>query len=219
MSSRSNSILDNQNAATKTFNVPELLEIILDNVEIQEIMTLWQVSRSTRAIIESSSKLQKRLSLETNLSGSKSEMPFESCLTGLPSHFRCFQYPWGALRPFGIRATCYLTKDKRLPRIGSRYRSMFIAQPPPKEVRAYVSPSLDPQDTKKFELTTPLFSDERFTGIVSSTDGLRIGDLFDSAQEMTANYENRPFCDHPEKGWRLCFAYLYDDPKAFWADE
>ena len=122
---------DMQSAKTRVFSIPELLELILDNIEIPDIMTMFQLSHSMNAFLLGSSKQQSRLPLKASHAMSKNEFPFEACLARMPSSFRCWKHTPGALwiPDHRIQASYSVEYGHRIPLIGSRYKSMYVGLP------------------------------------------------------------------------------------------
>ena len=177
------SLTDEPNAATRVFNITELLELILQDCDIPELMNLAQVSRAVNVVVESS-KQQMILPLKPSHKLGEIRFPFYTCLMHRPGYFTCY----------GIRdifATFCLRQRASLnPRVGDKYRGMFISQPPPTSMSVQVTPWGRYLDIFTGNWTYgPLPAAELTVGTVSAWDGIRIGDLFDSAVKAVEEYE------------------------------
>lgn len=177
----------NSATAAKVFAVPELLEAILLNLDPVNLMRCYEINRTFRDAIESSSKLQIRLFLKPDPNGDYRSFPFESkhiscgCMTS-----QCFQISFSALT--GSPTT--------LPRIGSRWERMLIQQPP--ATYAHYSAVCRPSKGSSHEHTTQGQESHIIKGV-----GLTIGDLYDAAKPMLEQF-------------RDCEMATYGDGKGMW---
>ena len=189
--------------ACRVFDIPELLEMILEHLTIPDLLKFYQCSTSIRDSIESSSKLQSQLSLRPVSSNSYLHLPvrhltkfvpldaFDENITGLQTGFfsseqfprrrpsRKYEHKNEAQdRTVEIHASFYLLPGQRLPRMGSRVRRMFITQPPLEEMTVALNccPIYDYGPTG---LESP--KPERK---VSREGGLTVGALYDRAEEL-----------------------------------
>ncbi|KAK3718596.1 hypothetical protein LTR37_005100 [Vermiconidia calcicola] len=175
--------------ALRTFEVPELLELILGYLRIPDILRVYQVSRGMRDAIDNSSRLQTRLCLRSAPSESHLDLPFKKSLYG-PAGFVCSEdYGRKAIQisesghtTYKIKAKFGLNSDQELPKIGLRHRSMFICQPPVYEMTVHVQCCGQPW----------LKAEEVRTCKVSAARGLTIGDLYDSAKGVLASHRLCP---------------------------
>ena len=165
--------------------------MILDYLEIRDILRVYQADSAMRNAIEGSTMLQTKLGLraappETYPQTAFSSfgyfhrpcVPFGTASCGYNfSPFTCDIEP--PLRrqhrdshetlTATIRARFSVLPQQRLPNIGSRYRNMFICQPPVQQMQPTmcccqrISGALDP---------------------VTSEHGLTIGDLYDYAKAL-----------------------------------
>ena len=71
---------DDSSAAQRTFDIPELFEMILDQLDIPDVLAFYQVSRGMKGAIEASTRLQTNLCLRAATSDSSLKTPFEFCL-------------------------------------------------------------------------------------------------------------------------------------------
>lgn len=181
---------DSSTAAQRTFDVAELLEMILDHLEIPDIVKMIQVSHSLKNSIEASTKLQDKLSLRPAPLDSHIYSAFEQCLFR-EGGFRCTLTNYNNTRPqalpgtFAVRAYFFPFPGQHLPKIGSKYRRMFICQPPIKQMKVYLS--CCPRDRElgflpQLEVCT-----------VSSDGGLTIGHLYDCARKQMDEHRWCPY--------------------------
>jgi hypothetical protein len=66
---------EDSTTAVRVFDIPELLEMILDNLDVLDLLSFYQCSRSIRDAIDASSKLQQRLSLRAAPADSHLRLP------------------------------------------------------------------------------------------------------------------------------------------------
>ncbi|KAK5130918.1 hypothetical protein LTR08_001582 [Meristemomyces frigidus] len=195
--------------AREIFAVPELLEQILLWVHPMDVLNVMEVNRRAYDIICGSTSLQRHMNL----------VPDET------SHFRSFYKaslfdfaceaapavdirPWlkplspvndqqSALRTFDIDAHFSASNPLQL---GSRVRSMLICQPPVKYMQVTVSCC----DKSRPMGRQPLLSSAmNVPQPVHSETGITVGDLYDSACELTAAHRLCPAAhreDHDDRG-------------------
>ena len=153
--------------ASRVMAMPELTEAILSYTSIPDILDVSQVSRSLKAIIEASPKLQRQLFLKpaesTSVVHTLTEMPFEDMTVE-----RLGDGPDGETR---LKVEVGIRKCKRV-NIGSTRRRMLICQPPLK--RIFV--------TSAFDECHVIFRNGHEE--LHSAAGLTVGDLYDKALEL-----------------------------------
>lgn len=151
--------------AMKVFEIPELLEYILEYVSIPDIMSFQQVSRSIYALIDHSPALLRRLSLRAEPYGSDIKTPFKNFTHGAKGGFYCGWERHAEPEKVVVRAGFHKA-GAGLPYIGTRWCRMFICQPPIKWMNVHL----------------PCCSRQRGvqTEIVCSAEGITIGDLYDA---------------------------------------
>ncbi|KAK5712360.1 hypothetical protein LTR15_011940 [Elasticomyces elasticus] len=184
--------MDDTSAAQKVFDLPELLELVLQYVEEVDVLRFHQVNRSARASIDGSPRLQSRLSLRIDSTDKPRRYPFGNVnsMTPMISGFRCNPSTPG--RRYHVDAPGPFPEDRvlvdarfeipvsRVGKIDTRCRSMHIAQPPIKDVQL------------RLRCCDKALLDEHKNGIHSDL-GVTIGDLWDAA--VKAQEEHR-LCPH-----------------------
>lgn len=164
-------------AAERVFNIPELLELILEETEHDDIMYMSMVSRNIKAIVEASSKLQTRLHLKLDRSVGLTRAPytlFDDHVPGisvsLPSSGTVTMSIW----------VSHLRSDHgpQLPEIGDAWKRKFISQPPPKKMETVVRCVMG-EDIY-------LYESEHWS--VSSLEGLTLGDVYEVAEASLAEH-------------------------------
>ena len=171
-------------AAQKVFDVPELLELILlHHVTISDVMSVYQVSRGLRDIIDGSSKLQSRLFLKTTSETSDKRAVLS---IRLPS-FTCVKM-YSLRGDDGIRvsARVWMSRGKCLPAIGPRWRRMLLSQPPMQEAEVSLSSA-----TAGFDTTS---TDRVY--VERCERGITIGHVLNAAERMI---EQRTQCEDPSE--------------------
>ena len=134
--------------AKQVFETTELLELILLNLGTQDLMQAQLVNRTMRTTITASIALQNLLFLRAE--------PSDAFFRGLglyhPSasiSFHCYADPYGFRNPTlnfsrnenEVEVTAKFESgfhSRNLPKLGGRLRSMFICQPPLKEMKPAV---------------------------------------------------------------------------------
>ncbi|KAK5691510.1 hypothetical protein LTR97_011503 [Elasticomyces elasticus] len=184
--------MDDTSAAQKVFDLPELLELVLEYVEEVDVLRFHQVNRSARASIDGSPRLQSRLSLRIDSTDKPRRYPFGNVnsMTPMISGFRC--NPCTPGRRYHVDAPGPFPEDRvlvearfELPvggvgKIDTRCRSMHIAQPPIKDVQL------------RLRCCDKASLNEHKNGIHSDV-GVTIGDLWDAAVKAQ---EKHRLCPH-----------------------
>jgi hypothetical protein len=197
-------------AAQRVFDVPELLEMVLEYTSICDILNFQQVCRSARDAIDGSPRLQRVLNLRAEPEGSHFQTPYCCFTHGNLGGFWCGTCLHGLvldgtegsvtynLVNIGSRyrsSVCVVgnnltvsagfpNSDERLPRIGSRWRAMYICQPPIKQMTIRLACC-----SHDAGIGGVLRSAKEFT--VTSESGLTIGDLYDKTKALVAEHR---FC-------------------------
>ena len=73
--------------AIRVFDIPELLELILENLDVLDLLSFYRCNRSIRDAIDASSKLQQQLSLRAAPADSRLRLPlrnFSRFSSGIP---------------------------------------------------------------------------------------------------------------------------------------
>lgn len=182
-------------AAQEVLDLPELLELILQYLTIPDILHFQQVNRSARANVDGSPRMLSVLSLRADLPDGHLRLPFAGPMFPTRTSFVCQAVNWPRKTPNSVEVSASFTdilwQGRPLPRIGSRYRSMFVAQPPIKEMSAML-----PCCAYKPKSGIP------FT--IRSETGLTIGDLHDAAMSLREAHRMCPFASvqgHDEEGF------------------
>lgn len=187
-----------ESIAHRVFDVPELLELILLELPIPDIMNFQQVNRTARDAINASPMLQRALSLRADSADSPLRAPFSDLYSTFTGGFSCGHTTRYRRQPRRLSlasdempvAAEFVSLGSRLPVIGTRWRRMFVLQPPIHEMSATVScctisrTRMDPQ-------------------IITSETGITIGDLHDAAQKLWNEHRqctNAGMLQHDEDG-------------------
>lgn len=203
-------------AAQNVFNTTELLENILNHFDVFELMNFYRVNRRTRDVIEGSPDLLKKMGLRAKPANSFLELPFKDsvrrkCTTTClweGSRCRCDDYygprkirfscnrenyccrmkPPRTRMPVSLRATFYPSAEQHLPRIGSRWRSMYICQPPIQKIQAHVTCC---QNSQQMPVVHDMSSSQSTDITAMDGIGITIGDLYNFAE---ATYDKHRYC-------------------------
>ncbi|KAK5712365.1 hypothetical protein LTR15_011945 [Elasticomyces elasticus] len=181
-------------AAQRVFGLPELLEEVLNCLDIADILRFHQVNQSARASIDASPRLQSKLSLRADATGSILRLPFEArnTLGLMAAGFFCNVYdgpmefhstdPTKRPPPGHISLRLGFQPDQsQHAEIDTRCRSMYITQPPVKVVNVKLSCCRE---------------DGNQSGIRSAT-GITIGDLWDVRLKL---HKKHLLCPHAKAG-------------------
>lgn len=207
--------IEASNAAARVFNIVELLEMVIEHAALPEdIMALRQVSRGIRTIVDNSKRLKLRPlqpCFERHGYLWHGEMHLRGCPKTMPSYFRCL----GSLpKHYELLAVLYFNHDKRPPENISKYGNCPMSLPPPKRLTVIVSTTQAVPNVCTGHWTpAALLATDLVVGIISSSYGLFLGDLYDSAEQMISRYENKKrghgmdyaFMGRPERGWAVWF--------------
>lgn len=159
--------------AQKVLAIPELLEMILLQGELIDILTMCQVSKWLKSMIEATTALQARLHPDPCGPASNRKMPrqtqFESGLPGFKVNTNAsVEYRYAA----STTAEFIINKDtSKLPKVGTTWRDMLICQPPVRRMDAFF----------KCAAHGRTFCSQF---IVSSENGLTVGNLYDAAEKI-----------------------------------
>ncbi|KAK3696626.1 hypothetical protein LTR37_017879 [Vermiconidia calcicola] len=185
--------------ATKVFDVPEILELVLGNLDVEEIFIASETCSTFRDTIAASSKLQTLLHLRAAPAAETSVKTISSSGLRTPQ-FDC------ALSIFDPNGTVvridasFVTSGKQpgghLPTVGRRRGNMLVCQPPITRM------------SMQHGCWTWAAVDQPFRGVVAKS-GLTIGDLWDAADELIIAHT---------LGCEFC-AKVYEQTKYFNADE
>ncbi|KAK4932019.1 hypothetical protein LTR49_001706 [Elasticomyces elasticus] len=173
----------NCTAAQTVFDIPELLELILQDLRIPHILSFQQTCRSAKACIDNSPRLQSALSLRADPTDSPLRMPFarrfkgfffnntEEAMLNDVTTKKIF-IDFGFLPP-------KKSSLQKLPSIGSCYRRMYVVQPPIPTANI----SLICCGSIHVDSPTQL----------QSESGITMGDLYDITKDL---YERHSMCPH-----------------------
>ncbi|KAK4892527.1 hypothetical protein LTR27_008991 [Elasticomyces elasticus] len=176
---------DHQNctAAQKVFDIPELLELILQDLRIPHILSFQQTCRSAKACIDNSPRLQSALSLRSDPTDSPLRMPFARRFKGFFSNSteevmlndattKIVSINFGFVPP-------KKQSLQKLPSIGSCYRRMYVVQPPITSANITL-------------ICCRSLHGDRPTQL-QAENGITMGDIYDATKEM---YEKHCMCPH-----------------------
>lgn len=187
--------------AKQVFAVPELLEAILAWADLKSLVNMGQVSLEFRATIANSMPLQIKLGVKACEDKGPDEELFSSPFKHGYLGFKVTIEQKRNQTKGKITADLdVLGEKKRLSRIGSTWRRMFICQPPIKEMAGY--------------LCYHEHRHARPSRWIASETGLTVGDLHDAARsilglgpsckecENKSSLDVSPFFDI-ERDWEL----------------
>lgn len=191
--------------AQQVFDVPELLEMILVNLSIEELLAAQFINRQFRDAVNSSTKLQRKLSLLPHTS-KDFYAPFEENVApgfyfysrasqeDLLTDLQVLREPIGTERwPEAMQAKF----DPELPKIGDRCRRMLVFQPPIKEVRVLTT-CCARWSARHTDIQM------KDSDIVRNEDGITVGDLLDAASALKEHHSQCVWADSelhdPETG-------------------
>lgn len=153
--------------AEKVFAVPELLESIFLGLRTTDIISCYGVNRTFRDTIEQSRKLQTSLFLRA-AAGTSSER--QACPV---PRSNILQTSGG--KDFYASIKRPNNPDDALPNIGSRWKSMFVTQPPLRKI----SYCIGSQDGWRYCIVkASLHKQEQ----MEREDGVTIGDILEKAE-------------------------------------
>ena len=203
------------NAATRVFDIAELLEMILEHVSLPtDIMALRQASHGVRLIVDNSKRLKlrpPRPRFERCGYIYRSRPYLKSCPGGLPTYFHCLP---SLSKQSEAQAVLYFNHDKRPPLRIHTCSNYNLDFPTSNHLTVIVSTTQSTPNLRKDQWTAEaLLATDIIVGTVSSIHGLFIGDLYDSAEVMIARYEKAKakydmddsFVGKPSIGWALWF--------------
>lgn len=171
--------------AEKVFAIPELMESISTNLEVLDLMRCYEVNRTFRDTIESSIKLQTCLFLRPDPTQRKASFPLRT------KYIRCYNQA----------RVNIISRTGRTYNLGLRWKKMLVRQPP----------------VHKMECRAECQSEHRpcllnwrgaSSKVLTSEDGLTIGELFEAVQEMAE--QHRIYCGSGSRG-RV--TVIFDGPK------
>ncbi|KAK4507216.1 hypothetical protein PRZ48_000951 [Zasmidium cellare] len=176
--------------AQKVFALPELLELILADLDLYDALRAQQVSRVWRDGINSSVKMQRAMGLRTDdgadfftpLSHDHESSPWDRTFPGV-----CFEQMRGAFDPFNatqegnvvrsLAVGIHVSTSTPLS-VGARCRRILICQPPLKRATVRVD-----HYCIHHRCSPIMFEYE-----IASDDGIRVRDVLDAAQEAFDGY-------------------------------
>ena len=183
---------DDLTIAQRTFEIPELFELILDHLEIPEILNVQQVSRGLKDAIDGSARIQTRLNLRPASRDTFFKTPFEfyfgynlglHCSLEQPKSTPFNEVPLENRTNF----TASFDSHSAFPKIGSRCRNMLICQPPIYEMEIHTRCcNGDPLALPFLESDTPK------TTSISSPIGITVGDLYDATKKTSKEHKLCP---------------------------
>ncbi|KAK5174324.1 uncharacterized protein LTR77_001404 [Saxophila tyrrhenica] len=191
--------LHDSKSALRTFEIPEVLELILDTLPLHDLLRVWAVNGAMRDAIQHSSQLQRKLCLRPASPGSNFYAPFDLDNRVAPG-FICAPHSIsdsanlaqrGRVR---IEASFALYPGQKLGGITPRARRMLVCQPPIQNMFAKVrccGRLAWPQEWS-FPGFTRVMEQRLSKCQIGPSDpgpgGLTIGDLYDCAVKVTEHH-------------------------------
>ncbi|KAK4895562.1 hypothetical protein LTR27_006345 [Elasticomyces elasticus] len=189
---------DHKTAARKAFDVAELTELILADLDNGDLLRMMQVDRTSRNTIMQSTVLQRKLHLLPDANAHLRLLPVidlmrdtaetddsdDSAIELHHGHGRAHYLDYQGPPEQALRREhrqVIASFHGRLPRLGSRIRSMLISQPPLTEMCMNIG------------CCCPMYGPP---GRIQRDRGITLGDLYDFAERLIAQHENCPFA-HP----------------------
>lgn len=189
--------------ATKAFNIPELLENILQNLGVVDVMRCYAMNRAFRDTIENSTKLQTSLFLHPAPQDEPVRVPFDFQSFSCTIYPQIFPHNYGTIS-VTIRAEA--DEDFALPTIGSRWKRMLVRQPPVRKMHYRIECS---HKSVSAMIRGPAPNPEhRSNHIIVSEEGLTVHDLYEAAKTLIDEHRDCPFGD----GWKWKHV-IFSDPK------
>jgi hypothetical protein len=191
-------------AARRTFDVPELLELILLNLGLPDLLQVSQVNCTMRDGIAGSIKLQQKLCFYPKPHPAHYYNPFDTACPGAMAGFICSadSSSQGSIQVIHepnkngqwlqLQARFELLPRQTLAKITPRQREMLICQPPVPEATAYIRccpHPLEDQPPAPGQSYPPLK--------ITRETGITIGDLYDLAEKIIDKHR---YC--PRAQWR-----------------
>lgn len=197
---------EDSTTACKVFDIPELLEMVLQYLDVTDVLSIYQCSRNIRDSIDGSSQLQQQLSLRAAPVNSHLHFPLRNLTHDLFGHpsigFSTQEHIVQGRRrslherkadPIDdptaeVHACFYLLSGQVLPGVGSRIRKMFITQPPIEEM--YISLDCCPS----YEYPDYAFAPQPSTPVreIVKKGGLTVGDLYDRTKKLLDEHRYCP---------------------------
>ena len=173
---------ENSTIASKVFGMPQILEMMLEHLEAIDILNIYQTCRRIRDIIESSTKVQKLLFLQPSNQKRMLQLP-------PPRDSHMSELVVQAQSHHAEIHVLYTDKKIKPLIIGSRWKRMFICQPPIKDMEL-MTMCRDSEDSLfASKESYKLFS-------LSSENGITVGDVFQRAKRMREEHEPH-LANHP----------------------
>lgn len=155
-------------ATARALGIPEVLEMILGDVGFFDLMRCCFVSRMFRDVIEESKRLQEMLFLRPDPSVNHRSL--------LPLDFPSFAV--GTSRTtFFRRRRIHIEMTKLPTALGTRWRKMFICNPPVKEIQVLVG----------FQRGASCNTHYYAPYFLSNSVGVTVGDLYDESRKHLGN--------------------------------
>ena len=124
--------------AQKVSNIPELLEAILQNLDLQDILRAQQVNRLFFNVIEGSTNIERQVGLRADF-----EAPLDLPLANLVQLNRFVVYPQSGFakapeKDIKCGMGIHIPSNTKLPSLGQKSRSVLFCQPPVTHIDAFV---------------------------------------------------------------------------------
>ncbi|KAF2247600.1 hypothetical protein BU26DRAFT_520704 [Trematosphaeria pertusa] len=170
-------------AAASVFNVPELLENILSNLDLRTLLTSAQrVSRRWRATVTGSPLLQRLLYLEPEQQRNGHRVPNPLLVEASPACF--YHNPIGCDQVFFDSDMCRTSSSKAFMFPGATWRRMLLTQIPIERLGCWTS---EYERGSLGDDTTWMFK------ILEFPSGLRMGKLYDLCQRWVSTTSSANF--------------------------
>ncbi|KAK5126930.1 hypothetical protein LTR85_008288 [Meristemomyces frigidus] len=185
-------------AALKVFNTPELLELILLNLGVDDLCRVQGASRTMRDATDASINIRRKIFLQADERAHLQLLPglHQGSDEALQVDFR--HHP-------AVNGRFDLPKEEVVgslyapyPTIGHRRRLMLIVQPPTYDMTVTPNCCL-------------FHSRPKSRDVIKNKKGITVGDLLDVAQKLVEQYENCPDADafiRDDEGRVIVGAYI-----------
>lgn len=175
--------------AQTVFDVPELLEMFLACLTMDELLAAQLINRQFRDALDSSIKLQRKLSLLPH-SSPDFFAPFdEDEAPGFNLDGYVGQEQQIVTNAVLAEASSLLDNDPQLPKVGATCRKMLLCHPPVTQMRAFPDCCDGDYPTIKDGEHIKYLSIE----LVQNPSGITIGDLLDAATNIKEMHRNCPY--------------------------
>ena len=179
--------------AHNLFTIPEILEWILLYLKPADLLRVQRVNHQFLDAIQGSPKIQCRMGLRPQEKGHVF-LPPPSCD---PGRLSCYIETYPCFSRENIKENEVVLKigfsggEDKPPYLGPRCREMLVCQPPIKSMNVYTRCCRPPWSWRS--LNDPLET-------ITADSGIRMGDIIDAYNRITADHRLCPYADPPEHG-------------------